>query len=94
VSGYRTPEERREEDEIDARIERVIQQAVRDGGACKAAMTLDEPPEVVERWIDTVWDGLRDSLDDEDRLRAIMLLLGGRMDREANEILRSVGGML
>lgn len=93
MSEYRTPEERREEDELDARIEGVLQQAVRDGGACKVAMTLGEPPGVVEQWIDRMWDGLRGSLDDEERLRAIVVLLDKRIDREADEILRSVGGL-
>lgn len=97
---YRTPEEDQDQLEHQARVRAVLDQAVRDGASLMAAMDLDEPPQVVERWINAVWDGLRKSLSDnhprqagarqEDRLMAIVLLLTGRMSDEADAILHGI----
>jgi len=105
MTEYRTPDEDRAQKEHDARVKAVLDKAVHDGASCKVAMTLGEPPEVVERWVNTIWDGLRDALSDdrpdlagslrqEDRLTAITLLLDERMTAEHDAILaglRKVG---
>jgi hypothetical protein len=98
---YRTPDEVQFTDDQEARIRAVLDQAVHDGASCKLAMMFGDEPDVVERWVDAVWNGLRDGLADdqdhptlraEDRLAAIVLLLDQRMDAEVASVLRSVGG--
>lgn len=105
---YRTPEEDRAQDELNARIELILDQAVRDGASYMVAAELGEPENVVELWIDRIWNGLRDGLSDrhpqqagmrlkpdEDRLAAIVFLLQERMTEESQRILtglRSSGG--
>ncbi len=102
---YRTPEEEQAQAEHDARVRAVLDKAVHDGASLKVAMILGESPEVVERWVCTLWDGLRDALSDdrpnlgslrlEDRLTAIVLLLDDRVTAEAIDILaglRKAGG--
>lgn len=105
MSDYREPEEWQATYTEDARIEAVLDQAVRDGVSLRMAMRLREPAEVVERWVDALWDGLRGNLIDDrpddgtgmyrdDRLRAIILLLTDRIDRDARaglDALREVG---
>lgn len=104
MSDYRTPEEQDVSSEDDARIEAALDQAVKDGGAVIVAMGLDEPAEVVEDWIDRVYDNLRANLSDnrpdvvvggnrivrEDRLRAIVLLLEPRIRAEASALRNSI----
>lgn len=99
MSEHRTPEET---DERDDRIKAVLDQAVKDGGSLMAAIDLGEPAEVVDLWIDRLYDGLRnnllDDIDDEtderlrgdERLRAIVLLLTDRIAVESASILRHV----
>lgn len=97
---YRTPEEEQASAEHDARIRKVLDRAIGDGVSCRLAMRMGEPPEVVERWVNTLWNGLRESLSDdrpdvaglkqEDRLAAIVMLLRDRMDEEARAILQEV----
>lgn len=84
---YRTPEEDRAQAAEDARIRAVLEDAVLDGASCLAAMALDEPADVVERWVDAVWDQLRAALTPEDRLRAIVLLLDERARTAAVDLL-------
>jgi hypothetical protein len=100
VSDYRTPEEERAQEEHEARIRAVLDRAVIDGGSLLAAMQLGEPAEVVEMWTNRLWNGLRDNLSDdrpgtetllqEDRLAAIVLLLTDRIYAESESILRQV----
>jgi hypothetical protein len=107
MAEYRTPEEEQAQGQHDARVRAVLDKAVHDGASCMVAMTLGESPEVVERWIDAIWDGLREALSDdrpslaggslrqEDRLAAIVLLLDERMTAEATAVLaglRNAGG--
>jgi hypothetical protein len=100
VTEYRTPDQEAAQQQEADRIAKVLEQAVRDGTSLVAAMALGEPPDVVERWVDAVWNGLRDGLSDdrtdrnglrqEDRLMAIVMLLNQRMHYDAHTILRSV----
>lgn len=100
MAKYRTPDEDRLQEEAEARIRDVLDQVVHNGASCKVAMILGEAPEVVERWVDALYDGLRASLSDdrpdqlglrqEDRLAAIVLLLEERMTAEADAILRGM----
>lgn len=100
TDDYRTPDEQQATAEHDARVRRVLDQAVSDGVSCRLAILLGEPAEVVEHWTNAIWDGLRDGLSDdpgdhpsliqEDRLCAIVLLLEGRMEEQARAILAAV----
>ncbi len=87
MSDYRTPEEDRAAEELDARIEAAFDQAVTDGASMFAAIALGEPAKVVEHWIDQTYDNLRDSLGDE-MPRAIILLLEQRMRDAARDLIR------
>lgn len=99
---YRTPEELQAQEQQHARVRAVLDRAVHDGASFKLAAMFGEPPEVAERWVNTLWDGLRDNLSDdrpdmaglrqEDRLTAIALLLDERINAEVDSVLRSVGG--
>jgi hypothetical protein len=98
--GYRRPDEEQAQSQHEAEVREVLDQAVHDGASCMTAMLLGEPADVVNRWSDAVWDGLRDNLSDdrpsragqkiEDRLTAIVMLLTDRMRAEAAEILAGV----
>lgn len=100
MSDYRTPAEYQATAEHEARVQRVLNQAVTDGASLLAAIALGEPADVVERWVDAYWNGLRDSLRRDtpcsggllldDRLTAITLLLKPRIDAEYDAILRSM----
>jgi hypothetical protein len=79
---YRTPEEDREQDEQVARVRAAFADTVRDAAFLKAAMVLAEDQDVVELWVDRVWDNLRAALSDEDRLAAILLLLDDQINAE------------
>jgi hypothetical protein len=94
---YRTPEEQEQQAEHEARVRGVLDQAVHNGASLMAAMAYGSPPEVVEHWVDALWDGLRDGLTDtrtppgeltmEDRLTAIVLLLEDRIEAERVRIM-------
>jgi hypothetical protein len=103
MNDYRTPEQRQASAEQDARVRKVLDQAVRDGASCMVAIKLGEPREVVERWLNASWNGLRDGLRDdaithlslrlgEDRLLAIVMLLSDRMQAEADKLLHVEDG--
>jgi hypothetical protein len=103
VNEYRTPEEQWACEERDAHVTAVLEQAVHDGASCVVAIALGEPRDVVERWVDAFWDGLRDGLRDdetdhpslrmgEDRLIAISILLADRMQAEADKLLHVEDG--
>jgi hypothetical protein len=92
MSTERTPEEDRANDAARAAVAKVLEQAHRDLVSWNVAEALDEPPTVCEAWLDRLWDGLRDVLDGEQRLLAIVLLLEPRAIAEADRILAKVGG--
>lgn len=101
---YRTSAEWDAQTKQENRVRAVLDQAVRDGGSMLAAMALGEPQDVVELWVDRLWNGLRDNLSDhrpapnpelrdrpdEDRLCAIALLLTERMNAESDPLLREI----
>ena len=99
MTDYRTPEQEQATREQDARIQGVLDQAVRDGGSLMAAIQLDEPADVVEMWISRLYGGLRALEDDrpcdfnlrnDEPLRAIVLLLTDRITEEAASIIRQI----
>lgn len=104
MSEYRTPEENVAETLYRARVQVVLDRAVQDGASVIIAQRLGEPADVVERWVNRVWDGLRDNLRDdrprqvvgdrsrryEDRLTAIVILLEQRALSKADEIMAGV----
>lgn len=90
VSQYRTPEEDADQAAAANRIAAVLDQARTNATSTMVAIHLGEPADVVEQWIDRTWNGLRDQLDGEDRLQAIMLLLEPESHREADRLLNGV----
>jgi hypothetical protein len=90
VPDYRTPEEWQRHDERRARVQVVIDAFVQDAASLRVAMRLGEPAEVVEAWVDRVWDVLRDNLDGEQRLLAIVMLLEPVFEAECDSILREL----
>jgi hypothetical protein len=87
VPEYRNPEEQRQSALRRARVQAAVDRAVANSTSLLAAMALGEPPEVVERWINALWDGLRDDLDPEDRLQAIVLLIESRSQAAAAKVI-------
>ena len=100
MTEHRNPEEHATVDEHDARVRAVLDEAVRIGGMLMAAIELKEPQDVVDLWTDRFWNHLRDELSDEDReipglryedrLVAIVLLLGPRLGAEAGAIVQGM----
>jgi hypothetical protein len=102
MAEYRTPDEEQQTEAHRDRVQRVLDQAARNAASLLAAMKLGEPPEVVDMWVDRLWDGLRDSLSDdhpdgrgtlradEDRLLAIVMLLERAADRESDAVIAAV----
>lgn len=88
----RTPAEQEANADLDTYVAGVLDLAVADYASWLAADHLDEPPEVCERWIDTLWDNLRTRLGGEQRLRAILLLLESRAVVQADRLLAAVDG--
>jgi hypothetical protein len=86
VSTDRTPDERALDAVEEARVSSVLDQTVEDYASWRIAEADDLDPEVCERWINAVWDGLRDNLDDQERLHAIVILLRDRSVRRAAEV--------
>lgn len=54
------------------------------------ARELGEPGETLALWVDRVWDGLREQLDDDDRINAIARLIEPEAERVARETLRPI----
>lgn len=100
MTEYRTSAEEQAQDAQDVHVRLVLDRAVQDAVSCNVAMMLGEPPEVVDRWVDTVWDNARCGLVDgyqaaglrmDDRLRAVFMLLQPQIDAEVNRIMDSIG---
>jgi hypothetical protein len=86
MGDYRTPAQEAEDAQHRARIQPILNQARDNGASLFAAMELGEPAEVVETWVDRLWDGLRDQLNDEDRLLAIVMLIQSQALRAARRL--------
>ena len=101
MTGYRSPDEDRATCARDTRIRAVLDQAHHDTVSLLAAITLGEPATVVEQWVDRLYDNLRDNLHDlpcrrgrleqEDRLRAIVLLLCDQAAADTDQLLHPGG---
>lgn len=92
MATERTPEEIAAEDRANERILAVLRTAAEDVASWHVAEALDEPPWVCEQWVNRMWDGLRDNLAGEDRLRAILLLLLNDARRSAQTVLDGLVG--
>lgn len=94
LDRYRTPAEQAEEAARDAQVKKVLDRATLDGASLLVAMNSGETPEVVERWVDQLWDNLRAGLvADErpghcERLHAIVLLLERGISEAAARLTR------
>jgi hypothetical protein len=91
MSTERTPEEKQADAAARDAVAKVLEQAHRNLTSWNVAEALDESPAVCEAWLDRLWDGLRDNLNGEQRLWAIVLLLEPRAIAECNQILAKVG---
>lgn len=90
MATERTPEENRDNEADRRRVEAVIRQARTDLVSWQVAEQLDEPAEVCERWVNRIWDGLRDGLSPEDRVLAIVSLIEVSASEEADRLVRAV----
>lgn len=58
------------------------------------ALDLDESTETVETWSDRAFDGLRERLDNENLIYAIVMLLEERASTRSDKILKALGDEL
>lgn len=79
ASDYMSPEQAARDAADRFEVRQILDQAAADGVSLVAAMQFGEPAEVVDMWVDRLWDGLRDNLDEERRLLALVMLLEPRM---------------
>jgi hypothetical protein len=86
MATERTPEELVSQALDEAYVEHVLAQAVENYASWKYAEVNNFDPDACELWIDKVWDELRDNLDDEQRLRAILLLIEPAAARRFHEL--------
>lgn len=75
MSTDRTPEENAEYEVSRAAAQLVLAETRRNLASWMLAEELDEPAEVCEEWVNRVWNALREGLDEEGRLLAILMLL-------------------
>jgi vacuolar-type H+-ATPase subunit E/Vma4 len=87
---YRTPEEEAETAIRRARIQLAIDKAMQNAAAVLTAMTLEEPPQVVDLWVDKLWNDLRNRLSDEERLTAIVMLIQSAARDQAKAALKGL----
>jgi hypothetical protein len=83
--------ERTAQEDHDERRERsmvVVERAINDLASWKVAAATGLNDEVCEQWVNAVWDGLRDNLDPEDRLFAILGLINDTAQARARALLR------
>lgn len=86
MSEYRTPREEAETAALDALINEVLDEATVNCAILLNAIDAQERAEIVELWIDTLYDELRAALDEEQRIRAIVLLLEDAAEARALEL--------
>lgn len=90
MATERTPEEITEGEDAYARVQKVIDQAIEDYASWVEAERLDLDPESCEQWVNRIWNGVRDNLDDEDRVVAIVHLITDAANQRADQIRRSL----
>lgn len=86
MNVYGTPEQQAAYERQREDVSAALDEAVHNGAFLLTAMDLNEDPAVVERWIDTVWNNLRDRLDEEDRLVAVVMLLEPQIEQAAQRL--------
>jgi hypothetical protein len=87
---YRTPEEEAQTAIQRARIQLTLDKAMRNATSVLTAMTLDESPEVVDMWVDKLWNELRQQLNGEERLTAIVMLIQSAARDQAEAALKGL----
>lgn len=87
---YRTPEEEAQTAIKRDRIQGHLDKATLNAVSILTAMHFNESPEVVEMWVDRLWDGLREKLSDEDRLTAIVMLIESSARKHAQAALKGL----
>lgn len=90
ATDERTPEEQAVTDASDRRIQTAIEQAVEDYASYVVADWFDLDGETCERWVDAMYDHLRDALDPEDLIRALLISLEPLVEDRARELVRQV----
>lgn len=86
----RTPEEQQRTAVRDTRIQKATEHAVETAAMYFVASVYGESTEVRERWLDRVYDHLRDALPRDDLIRAIVLLIEDSARERALELLAMV----
>lgn len=72
-------------------IRYAIDCASEDLASMYTALELDESTEVVESWSDRAWDGLRERLDDEQMIYAVVMLLEDFTNSRSRAMLKALG---
>lgn len=72
---YRTPDEEAKQEQTREHIRAVLSEVIESGASLFFMMETNEEPELVELWIDKLWNTLRHNLDGEERMQAILMLL-------------------
>lgn len=75
LATERTPEEIVAQRQNENRIKKILANTTQNIASWMIVHNLDEHPEICEFWVDRMWDYLRDSLDSEDMINAILYLL-------------------
>lgn len=87
IENYRTPEEVADSAADDARVQELIDTTHDDVVSLYAAMNLDEPQAVVDKWVDKLW-GRLDSLTKGDLAHMVVLLIEPYADTATQALLR------
>jgi len=90
MATERTPEEFVDQALNEAVVEHVLAQAVEDYASWMYAENNGLDPQTCEKRVDKVWNGLRDNLDGERRLQAIIMLIKPSARARYDEISRGV----
>lgn len=75
------------EDVDDAHIRAVLGDTFATLTSLLAAMTLNEDPTVIEAWVNRAYDHVRQGLTDEQRIRAILLLIQPEATERVKQLL-------
>jgi hypothetical protein len=89
MATERNPEDLAQDAVNETYIRGVLAATVEDYASWVVAEESDLDPDACERWVNNVWNNLRAALDDEQRLRAILLLLTDRANQRARVLMAS-----